>query len=91
MPREKQATSIIPKVMEQPASAIGIVPELLSRKQVAELLQIGMSTLDTRIPPEALPRLKLGKTVRFLRSDVETYLLQNRIERSQQGEIPIVG
>ncbi len=55
-------------------------PNILSRKQVAQLLQIGISTLDTRIPPSVLPRIKIGKTVRFLRSDVEAYLLQHRID-----------
>ncbi|QQO08652.1 helix-turn-helix domain-containing protein [Breznakiella homolactica] len=42
-------------------------------------MQIGVSTLDTKIPPSALPRIKLGKSVRFLRSDVEAYVLENRI------------
>jgi excisionase family DNA binding protein len=52
--------------------------EILSRQQVAAFLQIGLSTLDTRIPHSELPRLKLGKAVRFLRSDVEAYLLRHR-------------
>jgi excisionase family DNA binding protein len=65
-------------IAEQPAFTLATAPEILSRKQVAQLLQIGQSTLDTRISPEALPRLKLGKCVRFFRSDVERYLAQNR-------------
>jgi excisionase family DNA binding protein len=59
--------------------SISTSPEILSRRQVAELLQIGISTLDTQIPPSVLPRIKIGKSVRFLRSDVEAYLLQHRI------------
>jgi excisionase family DNA binding protein len=65
---------------EQPAFTLAAAPDILSRKQVAQLLQIGQSTLDTRISPEALPRLKLGKCVRFFRSDVERYLARNRVD-----------
>jgi excisionase family DNA binding protein len=64
---------------EQPAVTLTNAPGILSRKQVARLLQIGQSTLDTRISPEALPRLKLGKCVRFFRSDIERYLARSRI------------
>jgi predicted DNA-binding transcriptional regulator AlpA len=81
MPRIKETTRIARETaaMEQPALTFSSSPEILSRKQVARLLQIGQSTLDTRIPPEVLPRIKLGKSVRFLRSDVENFLLRNRI------------
>ncbi|MDR3283669.1 MAG: helix-turn-helix domain-containing protein [Treponema sp.] len=60
-------------------------PEVLSRKDVAGILKIGISTLDTRIPPAKLPRIKLGKTVRFLRTDVEKFLLRHRIGAEGQA------
>jgi predicted DNA-binding transcriptional regulator AlpA len=65
--------------------AITSAPEILNRKQVIRLLQIGMSTLDNCISPEELPRLKLGRNVRFLRSDVESYLLRHRISGGRNG------
>jgi excisionase family DNA binding protein len=64
--------------MKQPAITLSNAPDILTRRQAAQIMQIGLSTLDTSIPPAKLPRIKLGKTVRFFRSDVEDYLLRNR-------------
>jgi excisionase family DNA binding protein len=80
MPRLKESTRIARETgaMESPALTLSTAPDILTRTQVAQLLQIGQSTLDTRIPTEDLPRVKFGKTVRYLRSDVERYVLRNR-------------
>ncbi|MDL2230024.1 helix-turn-helix domain-containing protein [Treponema sp. OttesenSCG-928-L16] len=63
----------------QEQSPLFQLAEILSRKQVAELLQIGLSTLDSKIPASSLPRIKIGKSVRYLRSDVENYIRKQRI------------
>jgi excisionase family DNA binding protein len=80
MPRLKESTRIARETaaMEPPALTLSTAPDILTRTQVARLLQIGQSTLDTCIPTKDLPRVKFGKTVRYLRSDVERYVLRNR-------------
>lgn len=80
MPRLKESTRIDREngSMKQPAITLSNAPDILTRRQAAQIMQIGLSTLDTCIPPAKLPRIKLGKTVRFFRSDVEDYLLRNR-------------
>jgi excisionase family DNA binding protein len=80
MPRLKESTRMDRESgpMKQPAVTLSAVPDILTRRQVAQIMQIGLSTLDTCIPPAKLPRIKMGKTVRFFRSDVEDYLLRSR-------------
>jgi predicted DNA-binding transcriptional regulator AlpA len=80
MPRLKESTRIDHESgsMKPTAITLSNAPDILTRRQVAQVLQIGLSTLDTCIPPAKLPRIKLGKTVRFFRSDAEDYLLRSR-------------
>lgn len=47
---------------------------LLTRKEVAQLMSIGLSTLDSCIPDEELPRVRLSKRVLFRKVDVEQYI-----------------
>jgi excisionase family DNA binding protein len=49
---------------------------LLDKKQVAELLRISVKTLDVWISKQKAPKpVRLGRLVRFRKSDVELYLL----------------
>lgn len=56
------------------------VPEdaLLTRQQVASILRIGLSTLDSLIPDSELPRVRLSKRVFVLKADLEAYILAHR-------------
>lgn len=48
---------------------------LLNKKQVAELLNISVKTLDLWVVQNKGPRhLKIGRLVRFTRSDVENFI-----------------
>ena len=53
-------------------------PELgsnwLTRKQASIYLQCGLSTLDTNLP---IKKYFLGKSVRYLKSDLDEFLLAN--------------
>ena len=46
----------------------------LTRKQASSYLQCGISTLDTCLP---INKYYMGKSVRYLRSDLDEYLLSN--------------
>lgn len=51
---------------------------LFTRAEVAGLLSIGLSTLDSLISDEELPRIRLSKRVLFARGDLEAYILAHR-------------
>lgn len=51
---------------------------LLSRQEVAEILRIGLSTLDSLISEKELPRTRIRKRVFVLKSDLEKYILTKR-------------
>ena len=51
---------------------------LLTRKQVVAVLKIGLSTLDTLIKDDELPRVRFGKHVYVARQDLETYINKHR-------------
>ena len=51
-----------------------LLSELLTSKQVAELLQIKRTTVEDYARRGILPSLKLGRHRRFVRSDVENAL-----------------
>ena len=48
---------------------------LFTRAEAAEILSIGMSTLDSLISDEELPRIRLSKRAR---GDLEAYILAHR-------------
>lgn len=50
-----------------------------SRKETAQILGIGLSTLDSLIPYSELPRFKIHKRVYVARGDLETYLMSCRM------------
>ena len=43
---------------------------LFTRAEAAEILSIGLSTLDSLISDEELPRIRLSKRVLFARGDL---------------------
>lgn len=51
---------------------------LLTRKQVANVLKIGLSTLDALIKDDELPRVRYGKHVYIMKRDIEKYILSHR-------------
>ncbi|MCW2165778.1 transcriptional regulator, AlpA family [Microbacterium hydrothermale] len=51
------------------------LPDLSTRKQVAEYLQVSVPTLDAWAAAGAGPkRLKIGRSVRYRREDVLSYV-----------------
>ena len=63
------------------------VPEatLLTRKQVTEILKIGLSTLDSLIKEDELPRVRIGKHVYVARQDLEIYINKHRSTSAKHG------
>jgi excisionase family DNA binding protein len=52
--------------------------DILTREQVAELLGLRPSTVDDLRRRGELPELRLGRHRRFLRADIETFVLASR-------------
>ncbi len=52
---------------------------LLTRKEVCEILHIGLSSLDS-IPlyKNGINRIRMGRHTLFLRSDIESFILEHR-------------
>lgn len=59
---------------------------LFSRREVAEILGIGISTLDSLVKPEELPRVKIHKRTMFLRNDIEAYIWALRNGGNKNGK-----
>lgn len=61
--------------------AILEMPEktLLSRKEAAQILGVGQSTLDSLIPYSELPRTIIRKRVLIHRGDLERYIESRRV------------
>ena len=60
-----------------------IISDWLTRKQASRYLQCGISTLDTCIP---VKKYYIGKAVRYLRSDLDSYLFSNCREPKSKEE-----
>ena len=59
--------------------------ELLTVKEVAELTGLSVETLNQwRSQGLHLPYIKLGKAVRYLRNDVERYIVGCRVDVSER-------
>lgn len=61
---------------------------LFTRREVASILSIGLSTLDSLISDEELPRIRLSKRVLFARGDLETYILNHRSTGKTKNPYP---
>lgn len=61
---------------------ISIITPLLNKKELAQLLNISVKTIDKWVSAGKIPHFKVGgKVVRFERKSIETWLL----ERSNHG------
>ena len=59
--------------------------ELVSPKELCKLLKVSKFWTYTMVKKGLLPCYKMGKTVRFKKSDIEAYLERTRLEKG--GEI----
>jgi excisionase family DNA binding protein len=59
-----------------PEGALG--GRLLTAKEVGELLQLNVSWVLDAARRNAIPHIRLGRYVRFRRTDIETWLLDQR-------------
>jgi hypothetical protein len=64
-------------VKNEQAKTFGINSDWLTRKQACSYIQVGISTLDTSIP---LRKYYIGKSVRYLKKDLDELLLANCVE-----------
>jgi hypothetical protein len=58
---------------------------LYTRKEVANLLNIGISSLDL-IPICDLPRVKIGRSVRFTKKAILNFILNNEYIKENKYE-----
>ena len=56
--------------------------ELLKKREAAAMLRVGLRTLDTWISRQTIPFVKIGRAVRFLRTDIEAFIQKHRIGRA---------
>jgi len=63
------------------------VSELMTRQEVAQLLEIKTQTLAKWASTKRydLPYIKVGKAVRYRRSDVDYYLACNTVKTNNAG------
>ena len=66
--------------MKQTSPTIVEFPEktLLTRQETAQILGIGLSTLDSLITYSELPRTIIHKRVLFFREDIAAYIASSR-------------
>jgi len=66
--------------MKNDKSMIVELPQktLFTRAEVAAILSIGLSTLDSCVSEQELPRVRLSKRVLISRGDLEVYILNHR-------------
>ena len=61
--------------------------ELMTAREVAELIEVPISTVREWGRNGTLPRVKLGRHVRFIRSHVEATILSAEQGRPPQGAV----
>ena len=59
-------------------------PELLTIPELAELLKVSVSTVRLIQQQRQIPFIKVGGSVRFIRSDVLSYLEKRRVRSIDQ-------
>jgi excisionase family DNA binding protein len=57
--------------------------DILNKEQVAELLGLRPSTVDDLRRRGELPAIRLGRHRRFLRADIEVFVLASREEQGR--------
>jgi excisionase family DNA binding protein len=63
--------------------------QLLTAREVAELLRLPVSTVYELARTERLPHLRIGRAMRFSREDLETYLADvcRSVPRRRRAEL----
>jgi hypothetical protein len=57
------------------------IPQILNEHEAASILGLAVQTMrNARHARAGCPYIKIGRSVRYLLSDVEDYLMKNRIE-----------
>ena len=74
-PRQKKSAHH-PERTLRAFDAVGLPPSLrqLTRREVAEILDVSLKVLDRLVRDGQIKRLKMGAKVRFRLSDVEAFL-----------------
>ena len=67
-------SSLIQKEIEKQLSKIGIDSPYLNKQQACQYLGISNNTLDNWIQ-KGLPYIKIGKSIRFHKETIDTWLL----------------
>lgn len=54
--------------------------EMLSKAEVAAMLSVNVSYVDRMLRERRLPFYKIGRFVRFARSDVDAYIARSKVD-----------
>lgn len=73
---KKASAATIPSVDSAP-------PEVLTRKQAADLLQVDPHAIPSLVSDEGLPYAKLGREWRFLRSEVLAWMSARTLRKTK--------
>jgi len=58
-----------------------VIPQAVKERKAAQILSKSVQTLrNDRFLKKGCPYVKLGRSVRYLISDINNYLVQNRID-----------
>lgn len=57
-----------------------LTEKLLTRDEAAELLAVRSTWVRDAVSAKRLPHVRIGKHVRFLRSELEDYVASRRVE-----------
>lgn len=60
-------------------------PEVMTKPQAADFLQLGTSTLDYYVMRGMVPHSKVGKHVRFVKSRLLSWLLECETSKNNEG------
>ena len=60
--------------------------DILTEPEACELLRLSRSTLHRLRDQDGLPFLQVGRSVRYSRQQIETWLQQKRVEKSAHNQ-----
>lgn len=58
---------------------LGVFPALLTIEEVAEFLRVSKTSVYRLVERRELPFCRVGRTLRFTRTDLESYLAARRV------------
>ena len=80
-------------VVRQTSITLADLPPIMDSRQVAVLRGISVDALDQRrhdYPEKAIPFIRFGRLIRYLKADVISYLVTNRTDGGQSfGRRPV--